>query len=183
MPGIAKEIETDMGDSRTSDAEVAVLRSNYDLMVVRFNHEVDVLRHELDMARQDARERFESFSATHVRNHEKEHEAEQHAAALATDNMNRRLEGMNEFRRQITDAETKYSTKVEMTAHIDSNETQLTVIKDRLGACERTAIQDRGNTLDRKSADDRFRALERLVYMATGAVTVIMIILNFIKRG
>jgi predicted nucleic acid-binding Zn-ribbon protein len=175
-----EEIETDMGDTAV---EIAVLRSNHDLAVDRFEREIEVLRHELDVAREEAKNRFESFQSVHVRNHEKEHESEQHAASLAMANMDRRLEGMNEFRQQINDTEARYSTKSDLAAHAASNETQLSGIKERVGACERTAIKDRGDSLDRVSAETRFRALERLVYMASGAITVIMIILQFVKKA
>ena len=182
MPELAEEIETCMADL-DPHTEIAVLKLGYESVTARFEREIEVLRHELDIARTDSKERFDAFAATHVRNHEKEHEAEQHAALLAMSNMDRRLEGMNEFRRQISDTEAKYATKNELALHAASNETQLSSVRDRLGACERTQIKDRGDSLDRISAEARVRALERLVYMATGAVTVIMIILNFVKKG
>jgi hypothetical protein len=120
-----------------------------------------------------------------VKNHEREHETEQHALTLAMSALDLRLEGMNAFRAQIEAAEAKYATGSELAAL----EAKLTVRDDSTGERTRileTAIVDiRAKLLGVeyvKAIDARFRFLERMVYMASGALTIIVILLNFLRK-
>ncbi len=79
--------------------------------------------------------------------HGKEHSDLHESITLAREDMARRLEGMNEFRRQITEAESKFVTRTEL-----------------------------------ESLERQVRQLERLIWMATGGLTVIMFAINFLKK-
>jgi hypothetical protein len=82
---------------------------------------------------------------------------------LEKDAINFRLEGMNEFRRQIESTQDRFLPKAEYIRSHEALEAVVAGIRDGM--------------------ESRFRALERLVWMAGGAVTVITIILNFLKKG
>ena len=82
--------------------------------------------------------RLERDLTTHAKNHEREHEVEQRALDLAIKNMDRRLEGMNEFRAQIVATEAKYCVKSDLAAHAASNDKQLEGINERLRTHEST---------------------------------------------
>ncbi len=106
------------------------------------------------------RQHVEDLFAAHAR----EHALEQRALILARENadtalerallsMDKRLEGMNEFRATISDISGKTVSRVEWnTAH--------------------QSLSDK--------TEDRFRALERLVYMATGGVLLMGVVVNLI---
>ena len=79
--------------------------------------------------------------------HNKEHFDLHESIKLAREDMARRLDAMNEFRRQITEAEAKYVTRIEMEA-----------------------------------LEKQVRQLERLIWMATGGLTVIMFLINYLRR-
>jgi hypothetical protein len=100
----------------------------------------------------DLRDRFEQRSRA----------TEVRALDLALENINYRLAGMNEFRQQINDAEAKFISRDEVQL-IDSRTS---------GAL--AAMRD--------SMDSRFRGLERLVYMAVGAVALITSIAEYFIR-
>ena len=80
------------------------------------------------------------------------------ALQIAEAGMNRRLEGMNEFRKALEDSEKKYITRTEW----DAGHSKLT---------------DTVRDLDR-AVDRRLRTLERTIWMATGAVGLIAFLMN-----
>ena len=86
--------------------------------------------------------------------HSREHVLLEKASTLARVEMNRRLEGMNALRSQLERAEGTYIT--------------------------RDSFQ-RDHEVLRVSTDVRFRAIERLIWMACGGVTVISTILTLIS--
>jgi len=179
-----------------NNLEIAVLRAEHNLLAQRLDREITILEKLIQasaehvMERDDAHgqmcdQRFESFLVSHVKNHEREHETEQHALTLAMSSLDLRLEGMNAFRAQIEAAEAKYATGSELAAL----EAKLTVRDDSTGERTRileTAIVDiRAKLLGVeyvKAIDARFRFLERMVYMASGALTIIVILLNFLRK-
>lgn len=83
--------------------------------------------------------------------HRKEHADLHESITLAREDMARRLEGMNEFRRQMSETEAKYLTRSEWHTNHESLEKQV-------------------------------RQLERLVWTAAGAATIIAFLLNWIKK-
>ena len=130
-------------------------------------------------------QKFDAFLANHVKNHEREHEVEQHASELAMRAMDQRLSGMNEFRAQIASTEARYATKADLKGVEDKIDAQGGALGDRLRATEAQLVDVRGRILGKdyaESVDTRFRGVERLVYMASGAITVIVILLQFIKH-
>jgi hypothetical protein len=176
--------------------EIAVLRVEHNLLVQRVDREILLLEkliyamRESIVARDDGHaqlcdQRFEAFLVNHVKNHEREHETEQHAMELAMGALDHRLAGMNEFRRQIEESESRYAT----IDALGAVEAKLAVRDDTTGDRTRTlesAVVDiRAKLLGSeyaKSVDDRFRFLERMVYMASGALTIIVIVINFLRK-
>ncbi len=92
-----------------------------------------------------------------VREIENHRAAQERATEIARIDMNTRLEGMNEFRRQIEQTSSQFRTKAE--AYADQR---------------RIELQFDG-------VEVRMRALERTIYMAGGAVAIITLLLRFIK--
>jgi hypothetical protein len=105
---------------------------------------------------------FQKLSAAHWKFDRYQQKRLDEIRNLEKSAINFRLEGMNEFRKQIQDTQDRYLPKAE---YVRAHE----------------AVEQNLITL-RESTETRFRALERLVWMAGGAVTVIMVILNFIKK-
>jgi hypothetical protein len=101
----------------------------------------------------DFRGRFEEFQKTHIVNHEKEHEAQQRALALALQTLDKRLEGMNEFRAQINATESKYCTKAELDAHSISNDKELAAMADRLRQDENALLAEGAKAFTRSEHD------------------------------
>jgi len=111
---------------------------------------------DIDIVRQHVEDLFTA--------HAREHELEQRALIIAREGtekaleralaaMDKRLEGMNEFRATISDISSKTVSRAEWTtAH--------------------QALSDK--------TEERFRALERLVYMATGGVMLMGVVVNLI---
>jgi len=87
------------------------------------------------------------FSEERWEGHQREHENLEKSLDLARENVSTRLDGMNEFRRQITEAETKFVTRPELDG-----------IKKQISQ------------------------LERLIWIATGAVMVIVFLLNYMNH-
>jgi hypothetical protein len=81
---------------------------------------------------------------------------------LARSEMNRRLEGMNEFRAQMNRAEQTYLTRGEWTLANQAVEVKLTAATN--------------------SAEGRFRSLEKLVYIGVGLAIAISTIASFLLR-
>ena len=100
----------------------------------------------------DLRDRFE----------ERARSVEVRALDLALRNIDYRLAGMNEFRQQINDAEVKFITRDEV--HL---------LDSRISG-SLSGIRD--------SMETRFRGLERMVYMAVGAVALITSIVEYFLR-
>ena len=97
----------------------------------------------------------------HKRAHEKEHELLERARVDSRDEMARRLDSMNEFRRQLERAEQSLMSREEWRlAH--------------------AALIDRVEVMG-AAVDIRFRSLERLVYIGVGASGIIGAALHFVK--
>ena len=77
----------------------------------------------------------------------RENDATASARALitATDTLERRLEGMNEFRDQLTRQATTFISVTVFEARIDSINARIDVISDRIGVLERQAERNAGS--------------------------------------
>jgi hypothetical protein len=172
----------------------------YDLLVTRLDRELTQLQKSLNTITVECRARDESvdklcgmrydtFLATYVNGHEKElttyitghekeHAAISKAADLALESLNFRLAGMNEFRQQMADTEVKYETKIEAGALESKLHTQINALSEKCRKLETDAITDRAKLIDKETVDVRIRALERLIYMAAGGMTIIIILAN-----
>ncbi len=157
-----------------STCELEVLRVEHGLLVERVTREIEILNAKVD-----------SNLAHHVRSHEHEHAAEQRASALALEALNLRLAGMNEFRQQMLDTESRYATKTTLSATAEKLEAQVAVVVERGRLAEQALVEIRGKLLGvtfAESVDVRFRALERLVWMAVGGLAILSFALNYLRK-
>ena len=97
----------------------------------------------------------------HFKLHDREHELLEKANVIAREEMNRRLDEMNNLRRQIEQVEAKFITREEWGKGHESI----------IGTHESYA----------KLVDSRFRVVERLIWMASGAVTLIALLMHWLK--
>jgi hypothetical protein len=110
--------------------------------------------------------------------HRREHALLHDSLTLARDEMTRKLETMNEFRRQIEQAELKYVTRSEWSAQHNSLETQARNTQTQVTEQEARSLKmDFAETVDK-----RIRSVEKLVYIASGAVMIIAFLLNWIRK-
>jgi Zn-dependent M16 (insulinase) family peptidase len=97
----------------------------------------------------------------HFELHDREHSLLEKANVIAREAMNRSLDEMNNLRRQIEQVEAKFITRDEWSkgheAVINSHE-----------SCAR-------------AVDNRFRVVERLIWMASGAVMLIALLMHWLK--
>lgn len=106
------------------------------------------------------------------------------ARITAIANMDRRLEGMNEFRAQIAEAEKKFVFNSDLTAVENKVDARMTALAERLRAIETEMAESRSTRLGPEyvTANDlRFRAVERMISMAGGGLFIIMIVIKFLK--
>ena len=97
----------------------------------------------------------------HFDAHEREHGLLDKANTIAREEMNRRLDEMNNLRRQIEQVESKFITR------------------DEWGKGHEAVIGSHDSYA--KAVDNRFRVVERLIWMASGAVTLIALLMHWLK--
>jgi len=130
------------------------------------------------------RERLDTQTAAH----DKIHQCEGLALTLAREELNGRLESMNEFRAQITESEAKYITRNEWDAQNSTLRVKVEAdgqaVENRLRAIETAFTSMNAAMLGpeySKATDSRFRGLEKLVWMGAGAMFIINLIVHFWK--
>jgi hypothetical protein len=93
--------------------------------------------------------------------HDREHDLLEKANVIAREEMNRRLDEMNNLRRQIEHVESKFITRDEWSkAH------QFLIDQHDIYA---------------KNVDARFRTSERLIWMASGAVALVAFLMHWLR--
>jgi hypothetical protein len=115
---------------------------------------------------------LEKLLTQHFEAHDREHELMDRANVIAREEMNRRLDEMNNLRRQIEQVEAKFFTRTEwekahaaLVSVVQQNERSATLAFTEYG----------------KTVDGRFRVTERWVWMASGAVALLALLMHWLK--
>jgi hypothetical protein len=113
----------------------------------------------------------------HLQSRERMREIDQQALDLASADVNRRLEGMNNFRAQIKEAEAQFLSRPEFQGKFDILEQRLRTIEDTATALNNSSLGQEFS----KGIDQRFRSIERLIWSASGGVAIIVFILQWLR--
>jgi hypothetical protein len=122
--------------------------------------------------------------------HEREHALMRDTAISSKENLEQRLHTLNEARAQIERAESKLLSKEEWQSGHKALWSKLGDLEnwsERRFTENSTRVDERFTAFgtqvsaDEKAIESRFRGIERLIYIATGAVAVIAFLLRWLK--
>ena len=117
-------------------------------------------------------ESLKELLQAHFQAHEREHELMDRANVIAREEMNRRLDEMNNLRRQIEQVEAKFFTRTEW----EKAHAALVSVVQQNERSSTLALTEYG-----KAVDGRFRVTERWVWMASGAVALLALLMHWLK--